>query len=64
MFISQVINGVILPVILIFVLILINKQKIMGSYTNGTGFNILAGVTVIILIGLSVTLLALMVGVV
>jgi len=64
MFISQVINGVILPVILIFVLILINNQKIMGSYTNGMGFNILAWVTVIVLIGLSVTLLALMVGVV
>jgi Mn2+/Fe2+ NRAMP family transporter len=64
MFISQVINGVILPVILIFVLILINNEKIMGSYTNGRGFNIVAWVTVIILIGLSVTLLALMLGIV
>ncbi|UCB52595.1 MAG: Nramp family divalent metal transporter [Candidatus Zixiibacteriota bacterium] len=63
MFISQVINGVILPVILIFVLILINNEKIMGSYTNGRGFNILAWVAVIILIGLSVTLLALMCGI-
>ena len=64
MFISQVINGVILPVILIFVLILINNEKIMGSYTNGRVFNILAWVTVIVLIGLSATLLALMLGIV
>jgi Mn2+/Fe2+ NRAMP family transporter len=64
MFISQVINGVVLPVILIFILILINNEKIMGSHTNGRGFNILAWVTVVILIGLSITLLALMVGLV
>ncbi|MGB2768836.1 MAG: Nramp family divalent metal transporter [Candidatus Zixiibacteriota bacterium] len=64
MFVSQVINGVVLPVILIFMLILINDKKIMGSYVNGGGFNILAWITVIILVGLSVTLLALMVGIV
>jgi NRAMP (natural resistance-associated macrophage protein)-like metal ion transporter len=64
MFVSQVINGLVLPVILIFILILINNEKIMGSYTNGRGFNVLAWVTVIILIGLSVTLLALMLGIV
>jgi NRAMP (natural resistance-associated macrophage protein)-like metal ion transporter len=63
MFISQVINGVVLPVILIFILILINNKKIMGSYTNGTGFNIVAWLTVVILVGLSVTLLLLMVGI-
>jgi Mn2+/Fe2+ NRAMP family transporter len=63
MFISQVINGVVLPVVLIFILVLINKKKIMGSYTNSRGFNILAWVTVAVLIGLSVTLLLLMVGI-
>ena len=64
MFFSQVINGVVLPAILIFMLILINDKKIMGSYVNGRGFNILAWITVIILVGLSVTLLALMLGIV
>jgi NRAMP (natural resistance-associated macrophage protein)-like metal ion transporter len=64
MFISQVINGVVLPVILVFILILINNKKIMGSYTNGRGFNILAWLTVAVLVALSVTLLALMLGVV
>lgn len=64
MFISQVINGIVLPVILIFILILINNKKIMGPYTNGRGFNILAWVTVTILIGLSITLLLLMLGII
>ena len=64
MFFSQVINGVVLPAILIFMLILINDKKIMGSYVNGRGFNILAWITVIILVSLSVTLLALMLGIV
>ncbi len=64
MFISQVVNGIVLPVILIFILILINNKKIMGSYTNGRGFNILAWLTVVILIALSVMLLLLMFGIV
>jgi NRAMP (natural resistance-associated macrophage protein)-like metal ion transporter len=64
MFISQVINGVVLPVILVFILIIINNKKIMGSYTNRIGFNILAWITVAILVVLSVMLLLLMFGVV
>jgi Mn2+/Fe2+ NRAMP family transporter len=59
MFISQVINGVVLPVILIFILILINRKDIMGSYTNGKAFNALSWLTVTILVALSITLLLL-----
>jgi NRAMP (natural resistance-associated macrophage protein)-like metal ion transporter len=64
MFISQVVNGIVLPVILVFMLILINNKKIMGEHTNGTGFNILAWLTVVILIALSIVLLLLMLGIV
>jgi NRAMP (natural resistance-associated macrophage protein)-like metal ion transporter len=64
MFISQVINGVVLPVVLAFILILINNKKIMGEYTNGWGFNIIAWLTVAILVVLSTLLLLLMFGVV
>lgn len=64
MFISQVINGIVLPVILVFILILINNEKIMGSYTNGRGFNILAWLTVAILVVLTLLLLLLMLGIV
>jgi NRAMP (natural resistance-associated macrophage protein)-like metal ion transporter len=63
MFISQVINGVVLPVILIFILILINNKKIMGNYTNKMTFNILAWLVVAILILLTLLLLASMLGI-
>ncbi len=63
MFISQVVNGIVLPVILVFMLLLINNRKIMGAYTNGRAFNILAWLTVVILISLSGLLLLTMVGV-
>jgi len=49
MYISQIINGIVLPVILIFMLILINNKKLMGRYTNKRGYNILSYVTVAIL---------------
>ena len=63
MFISQVINGIVLPVILIFILILINNKKIMGNYTNKKTFNVLAWLVVVLLIILSLLLLASMLGI-
>lgn len=60
MFISQVVNGIVLPVILVFMLVLINNKKIMGEHTNSRGFNILAWLTVAIMVLLSITLLLLM----
>src|ERR1700758_4741284 len=35
---SQVANGVWLPVVLIFVLLLINRRDLMGDHTNSWGF--------------------------
>ena len=31
---SQVVNGVVLPFVLIFMLLLINKKELMGEYVN------------------------------
>jgi NRAMP (natural resistance-associated macrophage protein)-like metal ion transporter len=62
MFISQVINGVVLPVILIFMLVLINDAGIMGKHTNGRAFNFLSWLTVAILVGLSGLLVLMMLG--
>ena len=53
---SQVLNGVLLPVVLIFMLKLINKHDLMGKYTNTRWFNIIAWVTAIIVIILSLVL--------
>jgi len=53
MFFSQVINGVLLPFVLIFMLLIINDPKIMGEYTNGRVMNSISWLTVIVLIVLS-----------
>ncbi len=51
---SQVLNGVLLPAVLVFMLLLINKSRLMGKYVNGRTFNIIAWVTAVILIALTV----------
>jgi len=56
MYFSQVINGIVLPFILIFILLLINDKKLMMQHTNGPIFNIIAWVTTIILIGFTLIL--------
>ncbi len=53
MFYSQVINGALLPVILIFMLILVNDRRIMGKYTNGKVMNLISILTIAVLIFLS-----------
>jgi len=53
MFISQVVNGAVLPFVLIFMLKLINDKNLMGTYTNGPSFNIIAWLTVVIMISLT-----------
>ncbi len=53
---SQVLNGVLLPIIMIFMLKLINKHELMGEYTNPAWFNWIAWATAAIVIGLSLVL--------
>jgi len=53
MFYSQVINGAVLPVVLIFMLILVNDRRIMKNYTNGRILNIISLLTILVLIFLS-----------
>ncbi|NWG02032.1 MAG: Nramp family divalent metal transporter [Syntrophaceae bacterium] len=56
MYFSQVVNGMVLPFVLIFMLLLINDKKLMMHYTNGPIFNIIAWVTSIVLIALTLLL--------
>lgn len=50
MFASQVINGILLPFIIIFILLLINKSGLMGNYVNSKSYNIIAWATSIFII--------------
>jgi Mn2+/Fe2+ NRAMP family transporter len=57
MYISQVVNGMVLPFILIFMLLLINDKKLMMDHTNGSVFNTIAWATALVLIGFTILLL-------
>jgi len=47
-FYSQVLNGVLLPVVLVLMLLLINNKRLMGAWTNSRAFNVIAWGTVAI----------------
>jgi len=55
---SQVLNGVLLPFILIYMVLLINKKGLMKEWTNSPIYNAVAWVSVVIMIGLTLTLAA------
>ncbi len=57
MFLSQTINGILLPIVLIIMLQLINNREIMGEYVNSKRMNVIAWITVATLILLTVMLL-------
>ena len=55
---SQVLNGVLLPFVLIYMVLLINKKGLMKEWTNSRIYNAVAWVSVVIMIGLTLTLAA------
>jgi NRAMP (natural resistance-associated macrophage protein)-like metal ion transporter len=57
MFLSQTINGILLPIVLIIMLHLVNNREVMGGYVNSRRMNIIAWTTVTILILLTVMLI-------
>jgi NRAMP (natural resistance-associated macrophage protein)-like metal ion transporter len=53
---SQVGNGIWLPVVIIFILLLVNRRDLMGEYVNTVTFNVVAWVTAIAMIVLTLVL--------
>jgi NRAMP (natural resistance-associated macrophage protein)-like metal ion transporter len=53
---SQVLNGALLPFVLIYMVLLINKKDLMGIWTNPRWFNLVAWITVVVMIGLTLAL--------
>jgi len=53
---SQVINGILLPFILIYMTILINKQRVMKEWVNSRFYNLVAWVSVALMVGLTIAL--------
>ncbi len=54
---SQVINGMLLPVVLICMMLMVNKKDLMGEYINNKFKNWVGWITIIILIALTMVLL-------
>src|SRR6202142_1940519 len=46
---SQVINGVAIPPVLIFMLLLVNKKELMGEYVNSRIYNVIAWTTTVVM---------------
>ena len=53
---SQVLNGVLLPFVLIFMILLINRRDLMGEWVNSRWFNQVSWITVVVMIGLTLAL--------
>ncbi|HMF96619.1 MAG TPA: divalent metal cation transporter, partial [Vicinamibacterales bacterium] len=56
MVLSQVANGVLLPFVLIFVLLLVNDRELMGSYVNSKWYNVVSWITVGVMIALTIAM--------
>lgn len=54
---SQVANGILLPFVLVFMLILINRPRLMGEYKNGPWGNTIAIGTSVIMVLLTIALI-------
>ena len=63
MFVSQVANGIALPFVLLFMLLLVNRRKLMGEAVNGPFFNAVAWTTTVVMIALTLLLIATSFGV-
>jgi Mn2+/Fe2+ NRAMP family transporter len=53
MVLSSVINGLLLPFVLLFALSLVNNKKIMGEHTNPKGYNVIAWATIVSIVVLA-----------
>jgi Mn2+/Fe2+ NRAMP family transporter len=54
---SQVVNGILLPLVLVFMLKLVNNRNLMHEWINSRLYNLVAWVAVVVLIGLAVVLM-------
>ncbi|HEY2151423.1 MAG TPA: Nramp family divalent metal transporter [Vicinamibacterales bacterium] len=56
MVLSQVVNGAVLPFVLIFMLLLTNDKELMGEHVNSRAYNVIAWATVVLMIVLTLAM--------
>ena len=54
---SQVVNGIVLPFVLIFMLLLTNDRELMGDFVNPRWYNVVAWITVVGMIVLTLAMI-------
>ena len=59
MVLSQVIGGVLLPFLLVYMMVIVNDRRIMGRHVNGRGANLLGWGTIAVATALTVALVVL-----
>ncbi len=57
MVLSQAVNGVLLPFLLVFMMGIVNDRRIMGRFVNGRVYNLVSWATILVVIGLTAALL-------
>ena len=63
MYLSQVLNGILLPFVVILILLLVNRRDLMGRYVNTHMYNVVAWGTSVLMIGLTLVMVgALLLG--
>jgi Mn2+/Fe2+ NRAMP family transporter len=58
---SQVLNGMLLPFVLIFMILLVNKRELMAEWSNPKWANIVSWVSAVVIIGLTLAYVAILV---
>ena len=58
MMVAQVINGVLLPVLLVFMVLIASDRHVMGRYANGRVWNALTWFTIVAVAILTVVMFA------
>jgi Mn2+/Fe2+ NRAMP family transporter len=53
---SQVVNGMLLPFVLIYMTIIVNRKYLMREWTNSRAYNAVAWTSVAVMIGLTLAL--------
>ena len=56
--VTQVVNGLLLPVLLVAILRLVNREELMGAYRNGPVYNVASWLTVAVVSALSLLFIA------
>lgn len=60
---AQAIQGILLPIILVFMLKLINRKDVMGQYTNGPVYNVAVwGIAIVLIVMTLATLIGALLG--